>query len=108
MTDRELLELAAKAAGVDHCGWWTTMNALALANHAGAAWNPLTDDGDALRLAVQCRIDVWFLGLGCVKARADGGLIETVVVHEGDSQHAATRRAITRAAAAMASATEAG
>ena len=44
MTDRELLEAAAKAAGYVHYhpgdGFYQT-------------WNPLTDDGDALRLAVK-------------------------------------------------------
>lgn len=42
MTDRELLELAAKAAGYD----------LLVRDN----WNPLTDDGDALRLAVRLEI----------------------------------------------------
>lgn len=48
-TDRELLELAAKAAGYEY------------AKHGGyivvfgipGNWNPLSDDGDALRLAVK-------------------------------------------------------
>ena len=50
MTDRELLELAAKAYGVevefdaDGVCWkhWPSFK-----------WNPLEDDGDALRLAVR-------------------------------------------------------
>lgn len=88
-SDRELLELAAKAAGMrlsdDHI--W----------HEGAGqwvrWNPLTDDGDALRLAVRLRINVapeyvyegpWL----------DGGSLR--------DPYAATRRAIVRAAAALA------
>ena len=62
MTDRELLKLAAKTAGITLDGWcsedddgkagfrdWT----------AGLIWNPLEDDGDALRLAVKLRIDVF-------------------------------------------------
>ena len=43
MTDRELLELAAKAAGIEHV---TPMML------EWGKWNPLTDDGDALRMAV--------------------------------------------------------
>ena len=48
MTDRELLELAAKAAGVDarrlpHA-WPERFD--------DDQWNPLIDDGDAFRLAV--------------------------------------------------------
>lgn len=44
--DKKLLELAAKAAGYwninETCGPWV-----------GDSWDPLTDDGDALRLAVK-------------------------------------------------------
>lgn len=49
MTDRELLEFAAKAAGykytVEVCG----DDCQVLVD--GGLWNPLTDDGDAFRLA---------------------------------------------------------
>lgn len=102
MTDRELLELAAKAAGyVSHgygelCGGSPSLY-LQEADFTGI-WSPLTDDGDALRLAVKLKIDVkhyddyvvgWF----------DGGYIGTgKIMYEGDP-YAATRRAITRAAA---------
>ncbi|WP_288080655.1 hypothetical protein [Pseudomonas sp.] len=55
MTDRELLELAAKAAGYrleflpDHDG---NIRIHAWINEAYCIeWSPLTDDGDALRLA---------------------------------------------------------
>ena len=65
-TDRELLELAAKAAGaeyevdVDDYSIW-------LHSEIGGVtgeWNPLTDDGDALRLAVTLSIGVFRDGLG--------------------------------------------
>ncbi len=89
MTDRELLEKAAKAAGLrledDHV--W----------HEGAGqwvrWNPLYDDGDAFRLAVQCRID-----LGWVESQ----IAANNCCELGTDPYAATRRAIVRAAAAMA------
>ena len=47
MTDKDktLLEMAAKAAGFP-AGWVLQ------------GWNPLTDDGDALRLAVNLNIDI--------------------------------------------------
>lgn len=55
MTDRELLELAAKAAGFINY----TMNDDSVFVETGSArgaagyyWKPLTDDGDALRLAI--------------------------------------------------------
>ena len=80
MTDRELLELAAKAVGkryVDGESW-----------DEDAGWNPLTDDGDALRLAVK-------LSLLC----DDDVQYAPVNVWEGQDPYAATRRAIVRAAA---------
>ncbi|HEY6021520.1 MAG TPA: hypothetical protein VIY48_16930 [Candidatus Paceibacterota bacterium] len=47
MTDRELLELAAKAAGirlgVNDLGHFFNFDSAML-------WNPLNDDGDALRM----------------------------------------------------------
>jgi hypothetical protein len=62
MADRELLELAAKAAGyeveVDHKGVFHI--------HEGTGpqswrpWNPLVDDGDAFRLAARLKIQVTF------------------------------------------------
>jgi len=57
MNDRELLELAAKAAG--YCvnpNGRTDGAFVVLSNDEGDfIWNPLTDDGDALRLGVRVR-----------------------------------------------------
>lgn len=59
MTDRELLELAAKAAGAEHSGFRCGENGreplygMPIEVDDGIAhqsWNPLEDDGDALRL----------------------------------------------------------
>jgi hypothetical protein len=51
MTDRDLLELAAKAAGIEIKHW---IGSEPFSPH----WNPLTDDGDALRLAVKLGINI--------------------------------------------------
>lgn len=96
MTDRELLEMAAKAARYNledhfdaHGLYWPWCIELE------KNWCPLTDDGDALRLAVD-------LGLVVDCSRPSAG--EPFKVHHyaqeafSDS-HAATRRAIVRAAA---------
>ena len=66
MKDRELLELAAKAAGfqigneVGEYGWWNCeagwLFACRNANGTLTPWNPLTNDGDALWLATKLRI----------------------------------------------------
>jgi len=57
MTDRELLEMAAKAAGAefevsDEDGVYLHQPIGGVAGF----WNPLTDDGDAFRLAVKLGI----------------------------------------------------
>jgi hypothetical protein len=57
MIDRELLELAAKAAGYEL--FWGATDAMIRCHEPAHpmkthnVWNPLEDDGDALRLAVQ-------------------------------------------------------
>lgn len=56
MTDREMLELAAKAAGIK-LGTWLFPRAAATGE---GLWAPLDDDGDALRLAVKLRINMSF------------------------------------------------
>ena len=63
MTDRELLELAAKAARVPLWKygdpWRDGADSGGLLHaHGRSLWNPLTDDGDALRLAVKLMIDI--------------------------------------------------
>jgi hypothetical protein len=62
----------------------------------GAPWNPLTDDGDALRLAIEVDITIDApKGGGFVYAGGQGSFSELV----GLDKMAATRRAIVRAAA---------
>jgi hypothetical protein len=95
MTDRELLELAASAAGYDvtyEIGYLTFFRQDVVGR---PIWNPLTDDGDALRLAVKLEIviepgDSW----------SDAGGWSTVYhCDHNNDPYAATRRAIVRAAA---------
>jgi len=96
MTDRELLELAAKAAGMPT---HTDGVGFLMAHHP--SWNPLTDDGDALRLAVKLGIAVQcHLHDGEGYALAGAGEIPNAVdIRPNDDPYAATRRAIVRAAA---------
>lgn len=93
MTDRELLENAAKAAGLD---------ALKL-KHNNDLWNPLTDDGDAFRLAVKLSIRIYppephLYGRNSDKASTNlfGKFWED---SDDVDPYAATRRAIVKAAA---------
>ena len=55
MTDRELLEAAAKAAGIERWYWSSGLVIVGPATRE-EPWNPLDDDGDALRLAVRLAI----------------------------------------------------
>lgn len=63
-TDRELLKLAAKAAGIDHPGGeHSRYNDGRLWDCNGLRWwNPLEDDGDAFRLMVALGIRPEFDG----------------------------------------------
>ena len=115
MTDRELLELAAKAAGIGTLVWGdkyklgddeidcTDMPYVRSGqpDEGDVFWNPLTDDGDALRLAVKLQMSL-DIGLGQSLAISLGGK-DCVEQHAGDPL-AATRRAIVMAAAAIAKA----
>ena len=114
MTDREMLELAAKAGGYARHEYVenSAMDGRVVTGHYDSLLevciNPITDDGDALRLAVQLMIRVsvnraFPLGIpGSVTAEYPDrdcfyfALGEAVT--NGDP-YAATRRAITRAAA---------
>jgi hypothetical protein len=102
MTDRELLELAAKAAGIQFLADRPTEDCLLYVSdeESGnvAEWRPLQDDGDALRLAVKLSIGVSYW---------DGYYLETQgaprtdvirMSYANEAQRAiATRRAIVRA-----------
>lgn len=109
MNDKELLELAAKAAGatwIDAC-WPEDLPGLMLDFGNGThQWNPLTNDGDALRLAVKVGLSD-AAGLVLYFADTDdetvvmqdfGDRVQVLEVVESDT-YAATRRAIVRAAA---------
>lgn len=68
-TDRELLELAAKAAGIklgnyvesidDYYSEWNGADAFEL--DGGGYWNPLTEGGNAIRLAHVCNMKIDFV-----------------------------------------------
>ena len=92
-TDRELLELAAKAAGIKFHAYVENEffgNGINTGALDRPLWNPLTDDGDALRLAVDLELDIFF---------NDGDTDVLNVSEGGGDPYARTRRAIVRAAA---------
>lgn len=104
MTDRELIELAAKA-----CGYTIRENGKDIngeiwywCEQIADCWNPLNDDGDALRLAVaiakKCAMALVWQG-GTVQFRAQP--FDSWINGEDSRDYAesATRRAIVRVAA---------
>jgi hypothetical protein len=57
MDDREMLELAAKAAGFTVHGWINDRFIVNFGDGMRGEWNPLTDDGDCARLQAALQID---------------------------------------------------
>lgn len=116
MTDRELLEKAAKAAGYKVYDWLPNLGfAIDVPWKHGLSnvdrWNPFTDDGDALRLAVKLHVElehnqpqdqhlyVAAFRCGCEMLYAPVNSVEEL--EDEPQRPAATRRAIVRAAAAI-------
>ncbi|RMH97301.1 hypothetical protein [Stutzerimonas nitrititolerans] len=116
-SDRELLELAAKAAGRPIHDWNGGWPVEYVEHWSGSPneppeqevvyWNPLEDDGDALRLAVTLGLTVEcdfhdsdtcaaYQTRGEIVADEQSGMLGEVI---GSPEFAATRRAIVRAAA---------
>ncbi len=102
MSDRELLGLAAKAAGLrinqafqaQRDAVVDPAKASLWIDDGSTAWNPLTDDGHALRLAV--KLDLTIFGPGS----RPGVLVKTAEAHTTYSDDC-VRRAIVLAAAAI-------
>lgn len=111
MTDRELLELAARAVGIE--GHWSEHSfaqgiVTSTINSVDTPWNPLRNDGQALRLAVKLGISECEPVRICIEYQHDGEQAFTCVEHHGehtqfhsDDPYAATRRAIVRSAAKL-------
>jgi hypothetical protein len=104
VSDRELLELAAKAAGLKNAeykdmeGWGEFRYGFSGAiwsESLGEYWNPLVNDGDALRLAAKLKISIDFHDC-CAWSRGIFGLIQEFW---GGDYPDCYRNAIVRAAA---------
>lgn len=100
MTDRELLELAAKAAGYEYAkhGGYIVVDGIP------GNWNPIAVGGDALRLAVKLVLKIeqrdGCIGVQWVDRRGNPEeWPDYLAVPINGDPYAATRRAIVRAAA---------
>jgi hypothetical protein len=107
MTDKELLELAAKAAGIEYDFCRPELGGCQIRKpFVSGFWNPLTDDGDALRLAVKLSLliapiayEPGINAYGAIGVSWHGQRYKFDYEHFTNDPYAATRRAITRAAA---------
>ena len=90
--DKELLTLAAKAAGFTLEDHYDDDQYYPWCAETEAFWNPLIDDGDAFRLMVTLKIDVALYNK-CVSVN------DAPLDFYGDDPCAATRRGIVEAAA---------
>jgi hypothetical protein len=107
MTDRELLELAAKAAGVEihesddgtmqRRPVWAMTHYVQGQPYSETVWNPLGDDAQAMRLAVKLEMELKVYNTSAHAASAK--CERSVCASEKGDPYAATRRAIVRAAA---------
>ena len=102
MNEREMLELAAKAAGYEVLAYDATTDELTCRSveRGTFIWAPRKDDGDALRLAVKLLLQVTVTrdGIHAEGIETDG-ILPYAYEADGDDPYAATRLAITRAAA---------
>lgn len=112
-TDKELLELAAKAAGIDYDpdkskphpvsgAFWGLWLRIKGEPYEGQRryWSPLTDDGAALRLAVALRLKIIpgkYPGNGCTVEAQRSGIAGCTAFR--DDKHEQMRYAIVRVAA---------
>ncbi len=112
-SDRELLEMAAKAIGINTNIWHEIEHPRSSGRYGAfycydSYWNPLTDDGDALRLAVNLSISIdvngMFVHADCRHRDDDIGYFEENTARYKGCIMESTRRAIVRAAAAIGSA----
>ena len=101
MTDSELLELAAKAAGYESQGMEDgRMYLFGIQD----GWNPLTDDGDALRLVVELMLTITMRHHESEAFDEDAMFLASESLRcPPDARRHLVRRAIVRAAAVLGS-----
>lgn len=96
-TDQDLLELAAKAAGYEY----SARGGYIVVDGIPGNWNPLFDDGDALRLAVRLQLTIEQLTHSVWASPPDTDLRPVREKCDSSTRVNVTRRAIVRAAAEM-------
>lgn len=99
MTDRELLEAAARAAGMSVVGEWGSsfgpFSGLCIRQDdcpSGFRWNPLTDDGDRYRLLQALKMGIDFEDMSVIYT-LDRCTCEESFRNDGDDARAVLRAA---------------
>jgi hypothetical protein len=108
-TDKELLESAAKAAGLSDLTYCEPWNCMAEFDHAvgyfkwGSYWNPKRDRDDAINLITHLQLCVQGHDTGVTVSNPKGTILINVEYNSGSDsdKSAAVLLAITRTAAAM-------
>ena len=101
MTDREMLELAAKAAGYVPATSDAGGPFVIFEGSEARDWNPREDDGDCARLEAALRLTIlWMDGYVTVVANGHCLIVEEYGLNStADQRQAARRNAVTRVAA---------
>ena len=95
-TEREQLELAAKACWVEIDHWRGDMPMVNICEHDASeyqAWNPLHDDGDCARMEAALGIDVKWYKSGVIAHIRDTGIQSEVFINHASDKNAARRAA---------------
>ena len=95
-TEREQLELAAKACWVEIDHWRGDMPMVDICEHDASeyqAWNPLHDDGDCARMEAALGIDVKWYKSGVIAHIRDTGIQSEVFINHASDKNAARRAA---------------
>lgn len=92
--DKQLLELAARAAGYDYL----PANGVIVVGGIPGNWNPLTNDGDAFRLAAKLQLEIDICKTG-IAVRTPCGRKILIDSESEKDVYSACRLCITRAAA---------
>ena len=99
MNDRELLELAAKAYGIGKPAYVNDSGSWVFIDQNTPNWNPLTNDGDAFRLAVKLHLHLQIDDTELGEVFAFCEVPSEISELTGSDPYHSTRRAIVRAAA---------
>lgn len=99
--DRELHELAAKAAGYDVFWHHANQCYMIVEGNSESKWEPLDNDGDAFRLMIDCNLTICADGLSTISAwqhKNKANVFVSLTINKHLDKKSAARLVIVRAA----------